>query len=280
MRVWMMNPHVVQAWIEGLGLAVKPGAGTSGTELWVTPADTDGPSLVVRQRDAGMWEVVNERVISASTAGSAWQAPWDTGSPTAVVDNIARQVACGFLLVESATRDESGNLTVRFRAPVYEEGLTRQAFVLTASSVLKAARAFDLVIAQRAEELKALQDFDAQAEQRAKEQQELIDQMSPAPAAQPTAPMAAVPPTPSAAASVAASVAAPATSAPAAAWAPTHEMKRRAQAWAQPDPNAAVAGTVEKRVPVQILERRGDWAHIKCSNGWSAWIDARGLKPH
>ena len=135
----MMNPHVVQTWIEGLGLAVKSGAGTSNTELWAAPADAGGPSLVVRPNGADMWEVVNERTISASIAGSAWQAPWDTGSPTAVVDNVARQIACGFPLVESATRDESGNLTVRFRAPVYEEGLTRQAFVLTVSSVLKAA---------------------------------------------------------------------------------------------------------------------------------------------
>lgn len=272
----MMNPEVLETWIEGLGLAVQPGAGVSGTELWAAPAAGGGPSLVVRPRDAGRWEVVHERQIPASTARSAWQAPWDTGSPAAVVDTIVRQVASGFPLVEHDTRDEGGDVTIRFRAPVYEEGLTRQAFVLTASSVLKAAGAFDLVTAQRTEELKALQEFDAQAEQRAKEQQELIDQMSPTPAAQLTAPMAAVPPTPSAAASVAA----PATSAPAGAWAPTHEMKRRADAWAQPDPNAAVAGTLEKRVPVQILERRGDWAHIKCSNGWSAWIDARGLKPH
>jgi hypothetical protein len=272
----MMNPDELRTWIEGLGLAVKPGAGASGAELQVTLAESDEPALVVRQRDPGVWEVVHQRQIPASLARSTWQAPWDTGSPAAVVDNIVRQVASGFPLIEPQTRDDGGDIRVWFRAPVYEERLTRQAFVLTASSVLKAAARFDSITARRAEELEALQEFDAQAEQRAKEQQELIDQMSPTPAAQLTAPMAAVPPTPSAAASVAA----PATSAPAAAWAPTHEMKRRADAWAQPDPNAAVAGTLEKRVPVQILERRGDWAHIKCSNGWSAWIAASGLKPH
>lgn len=267
----MNDPDVLRAWIEGLGLAVKPQAGASGSELRVTPADKDEPSLVVRQRDAGVWEVVHQRQIPAALARSAWQAPWDTGSPAGMIDNVARQVACGFPLVEPDTRDEGGDVKVRFRAPVFDEGLTRQAFVLTVSSVLKAAAAFDLVTAQRAEELKALQAFDAGAEQRAKEQQELIDRMSPAPAAQPTAPMAAIPPTPPVAAAAAAPV-------PAAVWSPTHEMKRRAQAWAQPDPNAAVAGTLEKRVPVQVLERQGDWARVKCSNGWSAWIDGRGLK--
>jgi Bacterial SH3 domain len=275
MRVRLMNADVLRTWIEDLGLTVKPGAGASGTELHVTPADADEPGLVVRPRDPGAWEVVHERQIPASIARSTWQAPWDTGSPAAAVDKVVRQVACGFPLVEAQTRDDGGDIRVWFRAPVFTEGLARQALTLTVSSVLKAAAAFDLITAQRAEELKALREFDAEAEQRAREQQKLIGRMSPTPAAQATAPMAAVPPN----APMAAPAAAPAAS-PTAAWTPSHEMKRRAQAWAQPDPNAAVAvaGTLQKRVPVQVLERRGDWAHIKCSNGWSAWIDAGGLK--
>jgi hypothetical protein len=30
-------------------------------------------------------------------------------------------------------------------------------------------------------------------------------------------------------------------------------------------------------LPVQLLERRGDWGHVLCSNGWSAWVDGRLL---
>jgi SH3-like domain-containing protein len=62
------------------------------------------------------------------------------------------------------------------------------------------------------------------------------------------------------------------------AWSPTHEVKRPAQAWAQPDPGGAVVATLEQRLSVQVIERQGDWARILCSNGWSAWIDSRKLK--
>jgi SH3-like domain-containing protein len=37
-------------------------------------------------------------------------------------------------------------------------------------------------------------------------------------------------------------------------------------------------GTLEARLPVQVTDRQGEWAHVVCSNGWSAWIDARNLK--
>ena len=69
-----------------------------------------------------------------------------------------------------------------------------------------------------------------------------------------------------------------AAAAAAALWMPTHEMKERANGWAQPDPNTAVIGTVDERLPMRVVGRRDDWAHIECSNGWCAWIDGRRLK--
>ncbi|GGW12898.1 hypothetical protein GCM10018980_06450 [Streptomyces capoamus] len=30
-------------------------------------------------------------------------------------------------------------------------------------------------------------------------------------------------------------------------------------------------------LPVQLVERRGDWGHIRCANGWAAWVDGRLL---
>ncbi|RSS54554.1 hypothetical protein [Streptomyces sp. WAC06614] len=30
-------------------------------------------------------------------------------------------------------------------------------------------------------------------------------------------------------------------------------------------------------LPVQLLSRRGEWAQVLCSNGWSAWVDGRML---
>ena len=46
--------------------------------------------------------------------------------------------------------------------------------------------------------------------------------------------------------------------------------------WASADttqPTAAIPAGLE----VQLLERRGDWARILCSNGWDAWVDGREL---
>jgi hypothetical protein len=241
-------------------------AGTPGDHLSVTLTHDADPSLAVQRSDSATWEVVHDRRVEESVLSSDWHAPWDTEPPTAVMGRAAREVACGFPLVESDMHDEGGDATIRFCAPVFDDGLTRQAFVLTVSAVLHAARVFDLVLARRAEDRVAWQEFEATSEQREREQQQVIDRVTGA-ASEATAPIAPTPPTPSSG-----------VASPAVGWAPTHELKRRAQAWAQPDPGAAAAGTLGRRIPVQVIERRGDWARILCSNGWSGWIDSRDLK--
>jgi hypothetical protein len=47
-------------------------------------------------------------------------------------------------------------------------------------------------------------------------------------------------------------------------------------AWEAPDP-ARPTVPLDPLLPVQLLERRGDWAHIGCANGWAAWVDGRAL---
>ena len=37
-------------------------------------------------------------------------------------------------------------------------------------------------------------------------------------------------------------------------------------------------GRLDPGLEVQVLEQQGDWAKILCSNGWSAWVDARQLQ--
>jgi hypothetical protein len=50
-------------------------------------------------------------------------------------------------------------------------------------------------------------------------------------------------------------------------------------AWAQPSAAAPSIAHIEARVELHLVERSGDWAHIECSNGWQAWVDARLLAP-
>ncbi|MHC3469970.1 SH3 domain-containing protein [Streptomyces sp. 7R007] len=58
---------------------------------------------------------------------------------------------------------------------------------------------------------------------------------------------------------------------------PTHVVPRHGMpAWETPDP-ARPTVPLDPLLPVQLVERRGDWGHVVCANGWSAWVDGRYL---
>ncbi|MET9953774.1 hypothetical protein ABZ135_19765 [Streptomyces sp. NPDC006339] len=58
---------------------------------------------------------------------------------------------------------------------------------------------------------------------------------------------------------------------------PTHVVPREGlPAWEAPDP-ALPTEPLDPFLPVQLTERVGDWGQVLCSNGWSAWVDARLL---
>ncbi|WP_411102688.1 hypothetical protein [Streptomyces sp. cmx-4-9] len=58
---------------------------------------------------------------------------------------------------------------------------------------------------------------------------------------------------------------------------PTHVVPQDGMpAWEAPDVDRPTA-PLDPFLPVQLLSRRGAWAEILCSNGWSAWVDGRLL---
>ncbi|WP_260606956.1 hypothetical protein [Streptomyces sp. WAC08241] len=58
---------------------------------------------------------------------------------------------------------------------------------------------------------------------------------------------------------------------------PTHVVPRDGlPAWEAPDPGLPTA-PLDAFLPVRLEERSGDWGRIQCSNGWTAWVDARLL---
>jgi hypothetical protein len=58
---------------------------------------------------------------------------------------------------------------------------------------------------------------------------------------------------------------------------PTHVVPQHGMpAWEDPDP-ARPTVPLDPLLPVQLVERRGDWGHVLCANGWSAWVDGRFL---
>ncbi|MFC9794595.1 hypothetical protein ACFVJI_18290 [Streptomyces sp. NPDC127584] len=58
---------------------------------------------------------------------------------------------------------------------------------------------------------------------------------------------------------------------------PTHVVPRDGlDAWQAPDPGLPTA-PLDAFLPVRLEERAGDWGRVLCSNGWTAWVDARLL---
>ncbi len=58
---------------------------------------------------------------------------------------------------------------------------------------------------------------------------------------------------------------------------PTHVVPRHGMpSWEAPDP-ARPTLPLDAFLPVQLVERRGDWGLVLCANGWSAWVDGRFL---
>src|SRR5437899_457008 len=64
-------------------------------------------------------------------------------------------------------------------------------------------------------------------------------------------------------------------------WVPTHRVSAGGVAcWAAPDPATPALGVrLDPDLEVRSVERRGDWMHVECSNGWSTWVDARLMEP-
>lgn len=58
---------------------------------------------------------------------------------------------------------------------------------------------------------------------------------------------------------------------------PTHVIPQDGlPAWEAPDASRPT-DPLDPLLPVQLVDRRGDWGRIVCANGWSAWVDGRLL---
>jgi SH3-like domain-containing protein len=49
------------------------------------------------------------------------------------------------------------------------------------------------------------------------------------------------------------------------------------RAWAAPDPSQDPVTRLAQGTELLVLERRGAWAHVQASNGWTGWVDDRRL---
>jgi hypothetical protein len=245
----MVDSVTLASWIEGMDLRVE----RSGEDLRVREHVGNAGELVVARTSPETWHVAHERTIPVDSLKADVDVPWEDDDPVAVLRRSVGEVAALFPLVEGSTRENGSDATVVLRAPVFDDGLTRQAFALTLSSLLGAAGALDRVLVSRAEQLEEWQRFEARSREREEELRGILQPLRPGPEPTVEAPAAAT------------------------AFVPTHESTRSTPAWSAPDSGAPPVATIDPRVPVQVLERRGDWANVLCANGWSGWIDGRAL---
>jgi hypothetical protein len=244
----MADDLTLQRWATALGLGAP--AHHDGR---FTMSTADPPVAVeFEHRDVGAWELRVRLRVPHSDIERAWAVPdpdpvtvGTRSEPADVFGREVRQIASMFPLVDGRVTGDADAVTVQFVTSVFEEGLNHQSFALTLWSLLHTVEEFELVHSLRARQHAALDGL------RSALPSDTFD-TAPAPrhaAERPTS------------------------------WTPSHEVTRRSRTRAQPDPDSPTTATLERRIPVQLLERRGEWAHVLCSNGWTAWIDARDLTP-
>jgi len=79
---------------------------------------------------------------------------------------------------------------------------------------------------------------------------------------------------------VSAAIGPPPAGPPGGVWTPTHTVPGAGlDAYDDLNPAPGPVARLDPGLAVQVVERRGDWARIVCSNTWSAWVDDRLLTP-
>ncbi len=244
----MTDELTLQRWAGRLGLAPSPD-GRDGATFTMTENGRSAP-VEFQRRDVDAWDISVRVDVSSADIARDWMVPDELAekvdpqlrTPADLFAREVGQIASIFPMVDARLTNQDDAVVVRFVTPLFDEGLNHQSFALTLWNVLHAVDEFERVRSLRARQ------HDAVTRLRDDLPADTFD----------TAP-------------------APVGATGASSWTPTHNTTRPAQAWQEPDPTSAVTGTLDARLPVQVLERRGEWAHVVCSNGWSAWIDARDL---
>jgi hypothetical protein len=156
-----VDATTVRTWLEALGLQAWTRTGSGGEEVtFGTQAGGEQPGLV-RWRTPTLIDVCYTRRVGAAELATVWRDPSNASPPIAELGNAVRFAAARFPLVTGEAADDPAGPIVQFSAVVFDEQLTRQAFSLTASAVLKAADMFEVGSKARAEQLAALSTVQA-----------------------------------------------------------------------------------------------------------------------
>jgi SH3 domain-containing protein len=211
-------------------------------DLWCKAGPVTAPApgkLAIEVDDVSVTMEVHSLSDDEAELRARWPAP--AGFPG--LDQIARTVTFNRTgLLRCAQRD--GGLDIIM--PLYLDGLSRHEFVSAAAEVGRAM----LVIAD------SVTAFQSQREAMERAEKTLAELEARPAVADLVARQAA------------ASAAAASTFVVAEGGTP---------AWSAPDPSGAPVATLAAGTELEVRERRGDWANVAASNGWSGWVDGRRL---
>jgi hypothetical protein len=219
-------------------------------------------------------ETVAVQVASDDGAVVVLNASWD--APAGVDETTVSDLAA------TATEQRSGMLnciasgaTVRIETTVYLEGASRQSIT---TAVLEMARAYSF-LKGFTESLGAGGAAVLEAERAVAEARKAMDVGAAAIAEADARSAASAREADAHLQQQAQTLQQPTVAAPQASWNPTFKVPMQGMtSWAAPDPKAAETAKLDPGLDLEVVERLGDWAQVRASNGWMGWVDGRALQ--
>lgn len=154
----MIEITTLKTWVEGLGLRVK-GESTAAALQVGLPA-LGSPLFTIKSERSNFWQITHQRRIADSTVNSEWGIGEPPEPPIALLTKAVQHLAMGFPLLSAQVSRSESNVVIEFKAPIYGDGLTRQAFMLTVSSVVKSVEAFDALSAHRTRQIEVWKELE------------------------------------------------------------------------------------------------------------------------
>lgn len=153
----MIEITTLKTWVEELGLRVK--GDSTAAELQVGLPSLGAPLFTIKSERSDFWRITHQCRIADSTVNSEWGIGEPSESPISLLTKAVQHLATGFPLLSVQVSQSESNVVIEFKAPIYGDGLTRQAFMLTVSSVVKSVEAFNALSAHRTRQIEVLKEL-------------------------------------------------------------------------------------------------------------------------
>ena len=159
----MIEIKTLKTWVEGLGLRAK-GESTAEMMQVALPA-LNSPLFTIKAERPDLWWMTHQRRIVGSNVNSVWEMEVEPSvRPITRLTKAVQHLAVNFPLLSVKVTESGSDVVIEFKAPIYGETITAQAFMLTASSVIKSVEAFDALSAERARQLTILKELTVKEE--------------------------------------------------------------------------------------------------------------------